>query len=431
MKKFNIGLIGAGTVGKGLIRMIQEQKGIISEKYGIEIAITEIATRTPSKIEGIVNCKVTDQWINVTKNPDIDVVVELIGGTDIAFSIVTSALEHGKTVVTANKALISEKGSLVFAKAEEKNLEIGYEAAVAGGIPIIRTLRNSLGSNDFQLIAGILNGTTNFILSKMENDNLSYADALKLAQDAGYAEADPTFDVEGIDVAHKISILGNLAFGRHIDATKVETIGITKISDLDIQNALQLGFRIKLIGITMMIKDKVLTKVQPVLIPLSHPLSNIMNENNAIYYKTNFSGSGMLSGKGAGADPTASAVLSDIIFYACRRQEILANKEFMEKNSFPEASYDFSNTELARYYLRFTTVDKPGVLAEISKILGKNGISISSVQQNESIENEPTNVVILTHLAPSGNYKQSIQDIDKLEAIIREPTVAFPLLENL
>lgn len=431
MKKFKIGLIGAGTVGKGLLQMLKDQKSVIRNKYGLELELAEVATRTPSKIAGLTDCPTGDQWESVTKNPDIDLVVELIGGTTTAFEIARSALENGKTLITANKALVSEKGRELFSLAESKNLEIGYEAAVAGAIPVIRTLRNGLGPNDFQYIAGILNGTTNFILTKMEKENLSYLEALKLAQDAGYAEADPTFDVEGIDVAHKISILGNLAFGRYISVSHIETKGITKISDLDIQNALRLGFRIKLLGLTRKIDDRVLARVQPVLIPLSHPLANIMNENNAVYYRTNYSGSGMLSGKGAGANPTASAVLADIVFYASRRGSILANNDFLEKNRFQEANYDSSEDEISRYYLRFTTVDKPGVLAEISKILGKNAISISSVQQNESIENEPTNVVILTHSAKQKNYNDSIQEIDRLSDIIREPTVAFPLLENL
>ncbi|WCL49806.1 homoserine dehydrogenase [Leptospira sp. GIMC2001] len=430
MKKCNIGLIGAGNVGKGLIEMIADQKINIQKKLGIDLEIVEIATRTPSKLKNFTTSKLSDQYVNVTTNPDIDIVVELIGGTDTALEVVLSAIENGKTVITANKALISEKGSIIFPQALNKKVEIGYEAAVAGAIPIIRTIRNGLSSNSFEFVAGILNGTTNFILTKMEMENLGYLEALKLAQDKGYAEADPTFDVEGIDVAHKISILSNLAFGKHISVEQVETFGITKISALDIQNALKLGFRIKLLGIGTASSDgKILCSVQPVLIPLTHPLANVMNENNAVYYKTLHSGPGMLTGKGAGSHPTASAVLSDIIYYFLRREsESTINPE---NNIFPEAEYGLAEASLARYYLRFTTVDKPGVLAEISRVLGNNLISISSMQQDESIENELTNVVILTHEANVGKLKKSIQEIDKLTDFIKEQTVAFPLMENI
>lgn len=431
MKKCKIGIIGAGTVGKSLVGMVREQKEIFFSKLGTEIEIIQIATRTPEKISSKVDCPVTTDWKGLIQNPEIDAIVELIGGVDVAFEIATMALENKKTFITANKALISEKGRELFALAEKNQVEIGYEAAVAGAIPIIRSLRDSLGSNRFEYVAGILNGTTNFILTKMEVEKLSYPQALKLAQDLGFAEADPSFDVEGIDVAQKTGILANLAFGRFFFSQKIKTKGITEVSDMDIENALSMGYRIKLLGIARETKGKILATVQPVLIALSHPLATIMNENNAVFYKTNFSGSGMVTGAGAGGNPTASAVMADILYYFSRRESILHNQNLLEKNLFPEADYDSSEDSDSRYYIRFTTVDKPGVLSEISKVLGNNGISISSVKQNESIENEPTNVLITTHLAKEKDILQSLETIDSNSSIIKEKTVSYPIIENL
>ncbi|MCG9873518.1 MAG: homoserine dehydrogenase [Leptospiraceae bacterium] len=429
MKKCNIGLVGAGTVGIGLLEMIRDQKEAIRMKTGLDLTVLEVATRTPNKVPSWVEAKVSNDTLSLTKNPSIDIVVELIGGTTSSLEIVQSALNNGKTVVTANKALISEHGEGLFALAQKQALEIGYEAAVAGSIPIVRALRNSLVPNQFSSISGILNGTTNFILTKMEVDQLSYKDALKLAQDLGYAEADPTFDVEGIDVAHKISILANLAFACKTHRENIEVKGISSIQDKDISNALAMGYRIKLIGSAFMRNGKILMSVQPSLVPLDHPLANVMFEKNAVYYTTSHSGAGMLIGSGAGAYPTASAVLADIIYYGNRRND--TSKEFLEINHFPGAIYGKFDEEKSRYYLRFTTIDKPGVLAEIAKILGKYNISISSMQQEESMENEPTSVVILTHSAKEGDYSKSIKEIDSLKEIIKEPTISFPLMENM
>ncbi|NCN10363.1 MAG: homoserine dehydrogenase [Leptospira sp.] len=429
MKKCNIGIVGAGTVGIGLLEMIRDQKEAILEKTGLDITVLEIATRTPSKVPKWVEAKVSNDINSIIKNPSIDIVVELIGGSTTALEIVQSALKNGKTFVTANKALISEHGSSLFDLALSHSLEIGYEAAVAGSIPIIRTLRNSLVTNQFSSISGILNGTTNFILTKMEVDQLTYKDALKLAQDLGFAESDPTFDVEGIDVAHKISILANLAFACKTSIEHITIQGITSIQDKDISNALEMGYRIKLIGSAFLKNGKILMSVQPTLVPFNHPLANVMFEKNAVYYTTSHSGAGMLIGSGAGAHPTASSVLADIIYYGKRRGS--TPKELLELNQFPAAEYGKFNEEKSRYYLRFTTLDKPGVLAEIAKILGKYNISISSMQQEESLENEPTSVVILTHLAKVGDYTKSIQEIDSLKEIIKEPTISFPLMENM
>ncbi len=431
MKKFKIGIVGAGTVGKSLICMLQEQKTEIESKYSMVPELVSVATRTPSKISSLLTCPVYRDWRKVTEDPEIDIVVELVGGTQVALEIAESALKHSKTFITANKALISEKATTLFPLSHKMGVEIGFEASVAGAIPVIRTLRDSLAPNHFFLIAGILNGTTNFILTKMEFENLSYSKALAMAQELGYAEAEPSFDVEGKDVAHKIAILARLAFARHIPLESISTRGITEISHEDIRNAKKMGYRIKLLGSAKLVDGKILTTVQPVLISLSHPLANVLYENNAIFYKTNYSGPGMLAGSGAGGKPTASAVLSDILYYARRRDLIQSDPTLIENNLYPPAQLSSPNQEKSRYYIRFTTVDRPGVLSYISQILGKNQISISSVNQNESVENEPTSVLITTHEASLQSLEDSIREIDQNREIIQEATVAFPILENL
>lgn len=352
-------------------------------------------------------------------------ILELVGGTDVAYSIVKQALKNGKTVITANKALLSQKGDELFSLAQEQGLEIGIEASVAGAIPVIRSIKSALCSDSFLSLYGILNGTTNFILSKMELEHLDYSEALRIAQDLGFAEKDPTFDVEGIDTAHKISILGSLAFSEKIPLQSIQIEGITKISKLDIQFASELGYRIKLLGLVRKLSHQIEARVQPVMIPVKHPFANIMNEMNAVYYQTVYAGPGMFVGKGAGSLPTASSVVSDVLYYGARRNKGLSR----EKNLFPQATISEANGSLVRYYLRFTTVDLPGVLSEISKVLGDHGISISSVRQNEA-EKEPVEVVVITHPATEEKIKKSLKIIDGL-SLIRHTSVAIRLEDKL
>ncbi|EMP05381.1 homoserine dehydrogenase [Leptospira interrogans serovar Pyrogenes str. 200701872] len=413
MERIRIGLIGAGTVGSGVIEILKKESNKYLEKFGIELILSSVCTRTPEKIkkelQSFPNCKLESDYQKLVTDPEIDMILELVGGTDIAYSIVKDALKFGKTVITANKALLSQKGDELFSFAQEKGLEIGMEASVAGAIPVIRSIKSSLGSDSFLSLYGILNGTTNFILSKMELENLDYSEALRIAQDLGFAEKDPTFDVEGIDTAHKISILGSLAFSEKIPLQSVQIEGITKISGLDIRFASELGYRIKLLGLVRKLSHKIEARVQPVMIPIKHPFANIMNEMNAVYYQTAYAGTGMFVGKGAGSLPTASSVVSDILYYGARRNKGI----FQEKNIFPQAMISEANVSLVRYYLRFTTVDLPGVLSEISKVLGDHGVSISSVRQNET-EKEPVEVVVITHPATEENIKNSLKIIDGL-----------------
>lgn len=413
MERIRIGLIGAGTVGSGVIEILKKESNKYLEKFGIELILSSVCTRTPEKIkkelQSFPNCKLESDYQKLVTDPEIDMILELVGGTDIAYSIVKDALKFGKTVITANKALLSQKGDELFSFAQEKGLEIGIEASVAGAIPVIRSIKSSLGSDSFLSLYGILNGTTNFILSKMELENLDYSEALRIAQDLGFAEKDPTFDVEGIDTAHKISILGSLAFSEKIPLQSVQIEGITKISGLDIRFASELGYRIKLLGLVRKLSHKIEARVQPVMIPIKHPFANIMNEMNAVYYQTAYAGTGMFVGKGAGSLPTASSVVSDILYYGARRNKGI----FQEKNIFPQAMISEANVSLVRYYLRFTTVDLPGVLSEISKVLGDHGVSISSVRQNET-EKEPVEVVVITHPATEESIKNSLKIIDGL-----------------
>ncbi len=427
MKQIRIGLVGAGVVGSGLLQLLEKNKHIVQNRNNLDIQLTAVATRTPERAQPLTSLPITSDVLSVTKRSDVDIVVELIGGTTTAYDVVLSALKNKKSVITANKALLSEKGEELFRIAKENGVELGYEAAVAGSIPIIRTLRDGLASCEFEVICGILNGTTNFILSQMESENWDYSTALKKAQELGFAEADPTFDVEGIDAAHKISLLSSLAFQEKVSFSDLQVEGISKLQSVDISASKNLGYRIKLLGISKRSSAGILTKVHPTLVPLNHPLANVMKESNAVFYKTVEAGTGMITGKGAGGLPTASAVLSDLIYYSSR---FGVAGSIPENNIFPKSKKSPEKENEARYYLRFSTLDKPGVLAEIAAILGKNGISIASVQQKES-EKEPVNVIVVTHSAKEGNFETSISEIDQMSSIIKEKTVAIRLLENL
>lgn len=425
MKKVSIGLIGAGTVGSGLIKILSESKEKIASRSGIELNLKSVCDVNLAQLKEILPSHIltTTKYQDITESKDIDLVVELVGGTGIAYQIVKSAIENKKTVVTANKALLSEKGVELFELAEKNQVEIGLEASVGGAIPVIRSVRTGMVSNEFLSIYGILNGTTNFILTKMELENLEYSTALKMAQELGFAEQDPTFDVEGLDAAHKISLLGGLAFDKKIFTKDMYIEGITNISKTDIQFARSLGYRIKLLGVCKNQNGQIEARVHPTMVPLNHPLSSVMNEMNAVYFETSNSGPSMFLGKGAGSLPTASAVVSDLVFYGARR-----NLNLFEKNTFESVQVQDMDEVKDRYYFRFNTLDKPGVLAEIAQILGSNNISILSVLQNEAVK-EPVEVIVITHTAREKDIRKSIEQIDQL-SIIKEKTTIIRL-ENI
>jgi homoserine dehydrogenase len=423
MKKIRIGLVGAGTVGQGVIKILQNSSELIRERTGAILELKMVCDKNPA-IEKAHKDIFTSDYQKITTHPDIDIVVELVGGTGFAFEVVKSALENKKSVVTANKALLSEKGKQLFALAKENQVEIGYEASVAGTIPIIRSIKTSLVANDFVSLYGILNGTTNFILTKMEEENLGYEEALKIAQDLGFAEKDPTFDVEGIDAAHKVSILASIAFNKSLRIQDIYVEGISRISPTEIQFARELGYRIKLLGICKKNEDKIEARVHPTMIPIQHPIANVRNEMNAVYIDTNYSGPLVFSGKGAGSLPTASAVVSDLVFYGTR----FGQKDFSEKNLYEPASLVTLDESEERFYLRFNTVDRPGVISAITGVLGSHQISISSVRQYEP-STEPVKLIIITHKAQESKVRLSLEEIDKCE-FIKEKSVMMRL-ENL
>ena len=419
----NIGLIGAGTVGSGLIQILSESTKTIFDKTGLEINLKLVCDKNTSKLKP-TNFEVVNDYKKITENPQIDLVVELVGGTGIAFEIIKSALENSKYVVTANKALLSEKGDELFTLARTKNVEIGFEASVAGAIPIIRSIKTGFASNRFDSLYGILNGTTNFILTKMEEENMDYLDALKLAQNLGFAELDPSFDVEGIDAAHKLSLLASIAFTQKVPIQNITIEGITKITKSEIQLAKSLGLRIKLLAICKRIGEELELRVSPVMLPISHPIASVKNEMNAVYVETSYSGSALFMGKGAGSLPTASAVLSDIIHYGSK--SLNQNSNF-EKNLFQTGKVANSLDSNSRFYIRIKTIDKPGVLGEITSILGKHSISISSMRQNESTEGEIVDLIILTHYSKLKNIEESLNEIDHLSPIVKEKSIRLRL----
>ena len=423
MKKLSIGLIGAGTIGSGLIEILHSNQKEILERSGIELNLLLVCDTDPSRVPSYFKGEVVYDYKKITENPSIDIVVELVGGTSIAYEIVRSALVNKKTVVTANKALLSEKGGELFLLAEENKVEIGYEGSVGGAIPVIRSIKTGLIANDFLSMYGILNGTTNYILTKMEEENMDYADALKQAQELGFAEKDPTFDVEGVDAAHKLSILIGIAFNQKIPLKDIHIEGISKLTRAEIQAAKLLGLRIKLLGVCKRRGDHLEARVEPTMIPLTHPIASVRNEMNAIYFSTNFSGPSMLLGKGAGSLPTAAAVVSDLVYYGSRRGE---ESNFREKNIFPSGSSMPVGENRARYYLRFKTVDRPGVLGEITSIIGRNFVSISSMRQNESNE-EPVELIIITHEAMERDVHHSLLEIDKRTDIIKAKSIMLRL----
>jgi homoserine dehydrogenase len=427
MKTLQIGIIGLGNVGSGLIQIIQEQAESLSQKTGLKIEISKICSRKDRRKEFSGYAFTTD-WKEISQDPNIDLVCELIGGTTEAWEIWKSCFENNKTLVTANKALLSERWDETFHLAKSKNLEIGIEASVCGAIPIIRTIKTSLVGDSMEGIWGILNGTTNFILSRMETLKESYSESLKIAQDLGFAEQDPTLDVEGIDAAHKISILSTLAFQEKVSHTSIPTRGITQIELKDIQNAHDLGFRIKLLAFAHQTNTGLSVQVEPVLIPLEHPLAHIMNEKNCILYKTKNAGIGLISGKGAGGIPTASSVLADVLFYGQRRVSGLIQTE---KNHFEEAKLSHKGDQMIRAYFRFTTLNKAGVLSEIANTFGKKGISIAYVRQEDSSPSDQAEVILLTHEAKEKSIQESIQEFSIRKDLVSKIPTYLRLMDHL
>ena len=432
MKQVKIGLLGFGTVGSGVYRLLQKNGKAIAEKTGMVPVIEKILVRDKRKKREVeVNPELlTENPSEILDNPEIDIVCELIGGIEPAKSFVIQALKQGKEVVTANKAILAQFGEEIWEVATNTHRFLGFEAAVAGGIPIVKTIKEALIGNRIVSIIGILNGTTNYILTKMEEEGLSFEKALKEAQEKGYAEADPTLDINGMDSAHKISILASLAFGSYLPISKIKVEGIEKIELMDIKFAKEFGYRVKLLAFAIKDNDEVDIRVHPTLIPLDHVLSSIRLSYNALFLQGDFVGDILLYGLGAGREPTASAVVSDIV----------DAMEYRLFNKRPFIKYPFTNKKFSckikpmeqvkfKYYFRFSAIDKPGVLSRISGILGKHQISISSVvQMGRQKRGGSVPIVMLTHETKEKNVKSALKELDELE-VVTDPTKVLRIME--
>ena len=421
MNPIKVGLCGTGVVGGGTATVLQRNAEEIARRAGRPIVITMAATREPERARELCgpNVVITDNALEVARNPDIDIVVELIGGTTIAKEIVLTAIENGKHVVTANKKLIAEYGNEIFAKAQEKGVTVAFEAAVAGGIPIIKALREGLTANKIEWIAGIINGTSNFILTEMRDKGLAFADVLAEAQRLGYAEADPTFDIEGHDAAHKLTIMSAIAFGIPVQFDKAYLEGISKLAAEDITYAQQLGYRIKLLGITRRKPNGIELRVHPTLIPQQRLIANVDGVMNAVLVKGDAVGATMYYGAGAGAEPTASAVIADLVdvtrLATADPENRVPHLAFQpgQMGNLPILPIDEVET---CYYLRINAQDKPGVLAEITRIFADAGISVDSMLQKPASDAR-ADIIILTHLAIEKNVNSALTKIEALDAI--------------
>jgi len=426
MHDIRVGILGLGTIGLGAARILMEQQALMARRLGKTIRLVAAADRNLDRDFGLdlSSVRLTDDANDIVTADDIDLVIELIGGYEPARTFVATAIEHGKHVVTANKALIAKHGEELFPLAEKHGVAMGFEAAVGGGIPCLKVLREGLAANDIESIYGILNGTCNFILTKMENEKLGYDEVLKEAQALGYAEADPTFDVEGIDTAHKLSILASMAFGSHIKFDEVFTEGISKITAADIEAVAELGYRIKLLGIAkpheLHGERQVEMRVHPTLVPLSVQLAQVSDSYNAVMLSGDFVEHTVAIGRGAGERPTASAVIADVMDIA-RVLPSCIEALAPPMGFVPSERCDMATLPMAEvqceYYLRFMVQDEPGVIAAISTALAKHAISLEAVSQKERHATHAVAVIMLTHATSEGNLQAAMRQITALPSV--------------
>jgi homoserine dehydrogenase len=430
MEPIKVGLLGFGTVGGGTFTVLRRNQEEIKRRAGRGIAITRIAVRTPSKVPASAGVDVTSDFNSVVDDPSIDIVAEMIGGTGLARELVLRAIANGKHVVTANKALLAVHGSEIFEAASQKGVMVAFEAAVAGGIPIIKALREGLTANRIEYIAGIINGTTNYILSEMRDRGLDFATALKAAQDLGYAETDPTFDIEGVDAAHKITIMSAIAFGIPVQFDRAYVEGISKLDAIDIRYAEELGYRIKLLGIARRTKQGIELRTHPTLIPEKRLLANVEGAMNAVVVHGDAVGTTLYYGKGAGAEPTASAVVADLV-------DVTRLHTADPEHRVPHLAFQpdsLSNTPIlsiedvtSGYYLRLRVADVTGVLANITRTLADKAISIDALLQKESeqVEGEDkgeTDIILITHETVEREVNAAIVQIEALSTVVSKVT---------
>jgi homoserine dehydrogenase len=423
MKPLQVGLLGAGTVGGGVFTVLQRNQLEIERRAGRQIQISMVADINTVRAQEIVQgrAEIVSDAYQIINNPDIDVVIELIGGYGIAKELVLAAIAQGKHVVTANKALIAVHGNEIFAAAKKHGVMVAFEAAVAGGIPIIKALREGLTANRIEWIVGIINGTTNFILSEMRDKGSSFDDVLKEAQRLGYAEADPTFDIEGIDAAHKASIMSAIAFGVPVQFDKAHIEGITKLEPIDIQYAEQLGYRIKLLGITKRTTHGIELRVHPTLIPAKRLIASVEGAMNAVQVQGDAVGTTLYYGKGAGAEATASAVIADLVdiirYDSVEQSQRVPYLAFQEDKVMDTVVMPIGEITTS-YYLRLKVSDETGVLANITKILADNNISIDALLQKEAnVGESQTDLVILTHQTQEKYMMQAISAMESLPTV--------------
>ncbi len=416
----SVGICGLGTVGGGTLALLEQNAALITARAGCPIRVTHVATRTPKpELCGQVARTGSDP-LAITSDPEVDVVVETMGGYDVAFEVIQRALSNGKHVVTANKALIAERGNELFALASASEVTLAFESAVAGGIPIIKALREGLAANDIEWLAGIINGTGNFILSEMSAKQSEFSEVLQQAQELGYAEADPTFDVEGIDAAHKLTIMSAIAFGIPLQFEKTYTEGISGISPADISFAEELGYRIKHLGIARKTVRGVEMRVHPTLVSNTRLLANVNGVGNAVMVQGNFVGSTLYSGPGAGAEATASAVVADLIDLARDR---LAGVKAPVRPALGSTQTGSSLEVLpieqieVGYYLKIPVLDKLGVMAKLSAVLQQRGISIEAIIQKESENSEIVPVVILTQVVREQELNAALDALAELDEV--------------
>jgi homoserine dehydrogenase len=422
-QEISVGLIGFGTVGTGTFRILRDNAELIQSKLGVPVKVRKIAVREIGRSREIEvpAALLTDNPDEVVNDPAIDVVVELIGGYEPAKRLILAAIARGKHIVTANKALLSAHGSEILSAARRKLVAVGFEASVGGGIPVIKVLKEALAANRILSVYGILNGTCNYILTKMTDEGRSFDDVLAEAQRAGYAEADPTFDVGGIDTAHKLAILVNLAFGLTIEPDAIFTQGITVISPLDIDFGKQFGYRLKLLAIAKQHNGRVEVRVHPTMIPNESPIAKVGGAYNAVQIVGDACGDIMLYGRGAGSMPTGSAVVADIMDIS----RAILNPGTQPALAGPPGNLTSQEMDevSSLYYLRFMVVDQPGVLSQISGVLGKNNISIESVIQRGRALGGVVPLVIMTHEAIEKDMRRALADIQTLSCVTETPVL--------
>ncbi len=422
-RALSVGIAGLGTVGAGVVRLLHDNAEIITARAGRGIHVIAVSARDRSRDRGVKLefFRWYDRPVSMATDPGVDVVVELIGGSDDpAKALVFAALRAGKSVVTANKALLARHGVELAQTAEEHNVSLAFEASVAGGIPVIKALREGLAANRIRRIAGILNGTCNFILTSMREQGREFADVLAEAQKRGYAEADPSFDIDGVDAAHKLAILAALAFGRAVRFDDVHVEGIRGVSALDIAFARELGYRIKLLGIARRTEAGIETRVHPCMVPENSPLARVDGVYNAVVAEGDFVGRVMLEGRGAGAGPTASAVVADLIDLARGRAAPVwgaAVGSLSDAPSVPMSAY------VGAYYLRLMVLDRPGVIADVAGALRDSGVSLESMLQHGRAPGEAVPIVLVTHETRESQMREALDRIQRLESVLERPSM--------